>query len=221
MTPQSTLPAPRYRGRPNSVRTLEKLGREQLSRHFYMRDFLMSEVAAIHGLRNIPDDPATAIAAGRRLAQDLLEPLVATFGPIVIRSAYRAPETNLVGQQLYKSCASNETNRGRHIWDRRDAKGRLGAMVSVVIPWFARRYEAGRDWRDLAWWLHDHLDYHAIQFFPKRAAFNLGWRENPRRHISSFIAPRGTLTGPGKPPPADRSARYTDFPPYQGIEYPE
>jgi hypothetical protein len=218
------FPAPSYRGKPVSVPTLEKLGREKLSAHFYMRDFLYSEIAAVHGLHNIPDDPALAIQSGRRLAQDLLEPLVATFGPIVVRSAYRAPEVNAYGQEHYKSCSSNEANRAAHIWDQRDAQGNMGASASVVIPWFARRFEQGRDWRDLAWWLYDHLAFHDVQFFTKRAAFNLCWRENPERRIGSYAAPRGNLTTPAGPPPIsrqDRRAAYADFPAFQGITYPD
>jgi hypothetical protein len=48
------------------------------------------------------------------------------------------------------SCASNEGNYGRHIWDRRDAEGCIGAMASVVVPWFADRYADGTDWRAMA-----------------------------------------------------------------------
>jgi hypothetical protein len=51
------------------------LGRVRLSRSFFMRDFLHSEIAAVHGISNMPDDPDLAIAAGRRLCEDLLEPL--------------------------------------------------------------------------------------------------------------------------------------------------
>jgi hypothetical protein len=68
---------------------------------------------------------------------------------------------------------------------------------SVVVPWFADHYAAGVDWRAMAWWIHDHLPYSQLQFFPKLAAFNIGWRERPRRRIDSFIAPRGCLTRPG------------------------
>ena len=53
------------------------------------RDFLFSEIAAVEGLSNLPDDPELAIAAGRGLCENLLEPLQATFGRIAIRSAYR------------------------------------------------------------------------------------------------------------------------------------
>lgn len=147
MTEQD-LPTPRYRGRPSSVRTLEKLGREQLSRHFFMRNFLYSEIGAFEGIHNIPDDPALAIRAGRGLAQTLLEPLVETFGPIEVRSAYRSPGVNDFGCRNGLNCASNEANRASHIWDQRDADGNMGACVTVVIPWFSRKYEAGRDWKD-------------------------------------------------------------------------
>jgi len=92
------------RGRPGSVRSLEELGPVRLSASFFMRDFLHSEIADFHGIPNIPDAPDLAIAAGRRLCEELLEPLQATFGRLAIRSAYRAPavsefgiETSLAG----------------------------------------------------------------------------------------------------------------------------
>ena len=73
----------------------------------------------------------------------------------------------------------------------------MGATACVVVPWFADRYAEGADWRALAWWIHDHLPYHHLQFFPKLAAFNITWRGEPERIIASFIAPRGILTRPG------------------------
>jgi hypothetical protein len=86
-------------------------------------------------------------------------------------------------------------------------------MASVVVPWFADRYAAGVDWRAMAWWIHDHLPYSQLQFFPKLAAFNIGWREQPRRRIDSFIAPRGCLTRPGMANQAgDHSHHYPGFP---------
>ena len=56
-----------------------------------MRDFLHSEIANLHGIPNIPDDPELAILPGRRLCGELLERLQAAFGRVAIRSAYRAP----------------------------------------------------------------------------------------------------------------------------------
>ena len=96
--------------KPASVRSLETLGRVRLSRSFFMRDFLHSEIANFYGVPNIPEDPDRAIAAGGRLCEELLEPLQATFGRVAIRSAYRAPAVNALGNRMGLSCASNESN---------------------------------------------------------------------------------------------------------------
>jgi hypothetical protein len=200
------------RGRLGSVRSLEEFGRVRLSASFFMRDFLHSEIADFHGIRNIPDAPDLAIAAGRKLCEQLLEPLQATFGRLAIRSAYRPPAVNEFGNRHGLSCASNLRNYGRHIWDRRDAMGAMGAMATVVVPWFADRYRDGADWRALAWWIHDHLPYSQLQFFPKLAAFNIGWHERPRRRIDSFIAPKGCLTRPGM---ANHNGSHAEF--YSGF----
>jgi len=207
--------------KPASYAALARLGRVRLSRHFYMRNFLNSEIGNFYGMPNLPDDPDLAVAAGRRLCTELLEPLVETFGPVEIRSGYRSPSVNGFGNARGHECAQTEADLAGHVWDRRDAMGRMGAMVSLVIPWFADRYNAGRDWRDLAWWLFDHLPPHYAQFFPKNAAFNLGWREAAVARIDSYIAPRGALYRAGDRPDPDRAACYADFPPYRGLCYPD
>ncbi|ODT82787.1 MAG: peptidase M15 [Pelagibacterium sp. SCN 64-44] len=185
---------------PRSVRALETFGRVRLSENFFMRDFLYSEIAVINGFRNLPDDPDLAIAAGKRLCGELLEPLQARFGRISVRSAYRSPEVNHFGNVNKLNCGSNEGNFAGHIWDRRDAAGRMGATACVVVNRFIPYYERTGDWEAMAWWIHDHLPYSDMEFFPHFAAFNLQWREDPVRTISSFIPPRrGRLTAPGKP----------------------
>jgi len=205
--------------KPATVTALNNLGRVRLSKSFFMREFLYSEVAALHGIPNIPDNPDLAIAAGRGLCENLLEPLQATFGKVVIRSAYRSCALNRFCNEQQKagkkgySCASNEDSYAGHIWDRRDAQGCMGATACIVIPWFADRYEQGQDWRSLAWWIHDHLPYSALFFFPRLAAFNITWHENPERRISSYIKPRGILTRPGMDNhDGDHSAFYEGFP---------
>jgi hypothetical protein len=199
--------------KPGSMKGLEELGRVRLSANFYFRDFLYSEIANFYGIPNMPDDPDLAISAGRRLCEVLLEPLQATFGRLAIRSAFRSAAVNEFGNKHSGQCASNAANAAYHIWDRRDAAGCIGAGASVVIPWFADRYKAGADWRALAWWIHDHLPYAHLQFFPKLAAFNIQWHERPARRIDSFIAPRGCLTKPGMPNHAGSHAEwYEGFP---------
>ena len=182
---------------------LDTLGRTRLSQNFWMREFLYSDVANFHGIPNVPDDPELAIMVGKRLCEDLLEPLHRTFGKVVIRSAFRSCAVNRFCNEQQRdgksgyTCASNEANFAGHIWDRRDAEGFAGATACIVIPAFADQFEAGTDWRALAWWVHDHLPYSSMYFFPKLAAFNLTWNENPQRRIDSYIAPKGCLTRPG------------------------
>ncbi|MBU1304729.1 MAG: peptidase M15 [Alphaproteobacteria bacterium] len=185
---------------PHTVRALETLGRVRLSDSFFMRDFLFSEIAAIAGLPNIPEDPDFAIAAGTALCQHLLEPLQARFGRLSIRSAYRSPAVNAFGNANGLNCASNEANYAGHIWDRRDAQGRMGATACIIVNRFIPYYERTGDWEAMAWWVHDHLPYHHMQFFPRYAAFNLQWRQDPVRAIYSYVPPRrGILTDPAKP----------------------
>lgn len=206
--------------KPASMWSLETLGRVRLSKHFYMRDFLMSEISAFHGIPNIPDVPDLAIERGRALCTHLLDPLEETFGRIAIRSGYRSAALNTYGNENKLNCARSDNPIECHIWDW---EGSPIAGTSLVIPWFADQYDRGRDWRDLAWWVHDHLPYSEMWFFPKLAAFNLVWRPEPLRTISSYIAPRGMLLRAGDAPDEDaaaRAGRYADFPPLQGIVYP-
>jgi hypothetical protein len=198
---------------PKSVRAAEEFSRTRLSQSFFMRDFLFSEIASIEGMSNLPDDPDLAIAAGRGLCENLLEPLQATFGRLAIRSAYRSPEVNEFGCRHRLSCASNEKNRARHIWDRRSKEGHMGALATVVVPWLADRMNSGTSWQAMAWWIHDNLAYSELEFFPKLFAFNIGWHEASKRTIYSFIAPRGFLTKPGfANHHGDHSSLYEGFP---------
>jgi hypothetical protein len=197
--------------RPQSVKKLEELGRERLSRSFYMREFLYSEIANLHGLSNIPDDPELAIEVGRKLCQELLEPLNATFGRVAIRSSYRSCAVNQFGNENGYGCARNEANYAGHIWDRLDNENLKGATACIVLPWFTERYEQGADWRALAYWIHDHLPYSELQFFPKLCAFNISWHEKPKKIIHSYIEPAGYLLR-GSDAPSGRAEMYADFP---------
>lgn len=184
--------------KPKSIAMLTELGRVRLSEHFFMRDFLYSEIAVMQGMQNIPDDPDLAIAVGERLCEDLLEPIIAAFGSIAIRSAYRSPEVNAFGNANNLGCASDEANYAAHIWDKRDADGNMGAMASIVVPAFWDQYsEEEGGWQRIAWWIHDTLPYSTLYFFPKRWAFNIGWLEEPVRRIDSYATPGGCLTKPG------------------------
>ena len=175
---------------------LVEVGRIRLSTHFFLRDFLYSEIAVWNGFRNVPDDADAAVHVGRKLCEHLLEPLQATFGRIHIRSGYRSPEVNRFGNENKLNCASNEKNFARHIWDRPDADGKRGATACIVVPWLVDHTAKGGSWTAMAWWIHDHLPYNTLYFFPKLAAFNINWHEAPVRRIDSYAPPKGCLTQP-------------------------
>ncbi|WP_309662284.1 hypothetical protein [Sphingomonas sp.] len=185
--------------RPTSVQALTELGRVRLSKSFFMRDMLYSEIAQVHGLLNAPDDPDLAIAAGTRLCEELLEPLQAEWGRIAIRSAYRSREVNALGNAKQKAgkagynCASNEANAAAHIWDMRDADGCMGAVACVVVPSFRDAHQQPGDWQILARWIDEHLPYSTLHFFPTLWAVNIGWHERPLRRIDSYAEPKGRL----------------------------
>jgi hypothetical protein len=179
--------------KPQSVDALEKLGNVRLSNSFYMREFLYSETANFHGLKNIPDNPDLAIEVGRQLCGELLEPLNSTFGRVAIRSAYRSCEVNAFCNEHDYGCTRNEANYGVHIWDRLDYQGFKGATACISLPWFTDRYEQGADWRALAYWIHDNLPYSELQFLPEICVFNISWHERPKKTIYSFIEPKGYL----------------------------
>ncbi|MDQ2099549.1 MAG: peptidase M15 [Tychonema bourrellyi B0820] len=178
--------------KPQTVKSLEELGRIQLSKSFFMREFLYSEISQIESIPNIPDDPDLAIAAGRNLCEKVLEPLQDALGRISVRSAFRASAVNKIGSenQNQYSCASNEANYAGHIWDVRDQDGYMGATACIVVTSFIPYYEQTGDWTALAWWIHDHIDaYSEMTFFPKYAAFNITWHENPecKKVIYSYV----------------------------------
>jgi hypothetical protein len=209
--------------KPASMWSLETFGRVRLSKYFYMRDFLYSEISGFHGVPNVPDVPDLVIANGRAFCAALMDPLEETFGRIAVRSGYRSRALNQYGNENRLNCARNDNPLECHIWDWASGTAAV-AGATVVIPWFADQYAEGRDWRDLAWWIHDHLPYSEMWFFPKLAAFNLVWRPQPWRTISSYVAPRGTLLRAGEAPgetPGIRAARYADFPPFRGIVMPD
>jgi hypothetical protein len=208
-----------------SVSDLTKLGRVRLSPNFFMRDMLYSEVANFHGMANIPDDPDLAIEVGRRLCEEILEPLKETFGHINIRSAFRSSKVNGFCNECYVAsegkntayyCSDNDYGAARHIWDVRDGEGYLGATASVVIPWYLPMYEQSKDPMPLGWWIKDHIEsYSELIFYPWLCAFNIRWYEGPSAKAiihddgkEEILVTDNTMESYHE----DRSAQYAGFP---------
>ena len=183
---------------PKSVKSLETLGRVQLSKSFFMRDFLYSEISQIENIPNVPDHPDVAIEAGKALCENVLEPIQDALGRICIRSAFRSCAVNAKGAENRNqyNCSRNESNYAGHIWDMKDSKGFIGATACIVVPSFLPYYKETGNWQTLAWWVHDNVpEYSSMYFFPKLAAFNVTWYQGePKKVINSYIEPKGCLT---------------------------
>ena len=197
---------------------LKDFGRIRLSSHFFMRDMLYSEVASVHGIRNVPDKPRLAVEVGHSLCETLLEPLLATFGHVAIRSAYRSAALH-ERRSKYRNMASIEKNCARHIGDLLDKNDKMSGTACVVIPWFVEYLAARADmsWKAMAWWIHDHLPYSEVMFFHsqdfKHGAFNIRWHESDiRRSIKSTV--HGSLTKRPRPKsaPGAHASEYPGFP---------
>lgn len=185
--------------KPLSVKTLEDFGRVRLSKSFFMRDFLYSEISQIEGIPNIPDDPDLAVYVGQQLCEQVLEPIQEQLGRISIRSGLRSCDVNARGNEKSFNCANNEANYALHIWDRRDKNNHAGATACIVVNSFIDYYERTGNWQALAWWIHDNIPAQAgMTFFPKLAAFNISWHEQSSKFIYSYVNPKGYLTREGE-----------------------
>lgn len=176
--------------KPSTVNALEELGRIQLSKSFFMREFLYSEISQVECISNIPDDPDLAILAGKNLCKNVLEPIQDALGRISVRSAFRSCEVNSKGSETKENCSTNDKNYAEHIWDVRDESGFMGATACVIVTSFIPYYEKTQAWTALAWWIHDHIGaYSNMTFFPQYAAFNINWNENPEypKFIYSYV----------------------------------
>jgi hypothetical protein len=188
-----------------SVKRLEDLGRIRLSENFFLRDFLHSEISQCERVPNFPVNESLLVRAGQELCRNVLEPIEASLGKISIRSAYRSPQVNQLGNEKKYNCSRNDHNHARHIWDVEDSDGNFGATACVVVNSFVEYYEETKDWMALAWWIHDHIPaYREMTFYPKLAAFNINWYSDAsaEKSISSQVpnphtGKKGILTRSG------------------------
>jgi hypothetical protein len=163
-----------------SVQRLTDFGRTRLSKSFYMREFLYSEISQIEQIPNLPDKPDLAIKAGKRLCEEILEPIQDALGRISVRSAYRAPAVNAKGAENGNQYSCATDNDAEHIWDH-PQNDFMGATACVVVTSFVPYYERTGDWPALAWWIHENVPAYASMFFFKNlAAFNIQWFEDPK-----------------------------------------
>ena len=79
---------------------------------------------------------------------------------------------------------------GIGIEQQRDIRMR-GAVACVVVPSFYDAHPEPGGWQWLARWIHEHLSFSTLYFFPTYWAVNIGWHERPQRRIDSYAEPKG------------------------------
>jgi hypothetical protein len=80
-----------------------------------------------------------------------------------------------------------------------------------VLPWLIDQCGAGMDWREFAWWVHDHLPFSRLILYRELFAFNIAWSEAPPRLIYSRIEPEGVLAAPVTASQRIGAAHYADL----------
>lgn len=120
-----------------------------LSPHFTLDEAIKSQVASRHGIDNMP--PAEAIAAMRKVAENILEPIRARYGrPITPSSWYRCLKLNRI-------LGSRDTSQ--HV---------LGEAVDFEVP--------GVDNLEVAQWIVGNLSFdQLILEFYDGVDPNSGW----------------------------------------------
>jgi hypothetical protein len=98
-----------------SYAQLEEFGRTRLSPNFFMREFLQSEIATWHGMRNVPENPERAVWAGQQLCNHLLEPLQPRL--VVSTCAPGTARPKSMRQPTQAQLRKQRENYGSHIWD--------------------------------------------------------------------------------------------------------
>ena len=162
---------------------MDRIGRIRLSTHFYMRQFLYSEIAIMSGIVNLPDDPDLAVKTGTQLCEEILEPIVSRYGPIVLRSGFRSAAVNEFGAAHGLQCASNAQNYAYHIWDHLDANDHCGAAACIIVPVVNDAHDRSAAVSDLIAFIEAELNFNEIAFFKRESSFNIGWHQHPVRTV--------------------------------------
>ena len=65
------------------------------------------------------------------------------------------------------------------------------AMVQLHVSSLLELYEKDQsNWQQLAYWIHNNLNYSHLQVFLKLCAFNIGWHEQFAREIYIIYSPK-------------------------------
>jgi len=156
-----------------NLKDLQAFGCLQLSKSFFVRDFLYSEAADYYGIPNLPQKPELMVITGREFCRRILEPLSATFGPLHIRTGYLADEI----------CAITEYPSDPFQWDRIEGDDGIGAGAEIVIPGRPEQLFDQGIWQNIANWISERLPIHQVLFNLNRRTITISWHSCPERAV--------------------------------------
>lgn len=116
----------------------------RLSPHFLLSDFMGCHSVYARGLKNIFTDPqGTKIPEGRYLCEQLLEPILTTYGPLSISYGYISPDLSkqIVTYQDPNKPSYHRWDKGAaadicvHAWVRKEAPIFLAHAIDEQFPY--------------------------------------------------------------------------------------
>lgn len=166
----------------NNMMEYDALMLTRLSPHYILRDFMFSSQAEILGMPNRPsDDVDQVIASGKRLCQEVLEPLIEQFGPLNITFGYQSRELIEIGG------VSKPTSSNPHQWDRKTFGNEIYARIDI-LPYCVETGTVSK--HDYAKWMMYNLDIDLLMQWKKSNVFCVTIGPKPRRLWLEWV-PKG------------------------------
>lgn len=148
-----------------------------LSPHFTLGELCRSDLALRRGIRNLPG-PASIHNLSTLCAQ-ILEPLRAALGPVVITSGYRSPELNR---------ALGSTGKSQHQYGQAADLLVPGHTPLEVCRWL---YASALPFDQLIYegtWVH--VSIAAVGDAPRREVLTAQFKGGTARYLAGLVAPK-------------------------------
>lgn len=109
----------------------DKFTRTRLSKNFLLRDFLYSSDSDFRGICNMPRDRELVIRSGKALCENILEPIIESWGQIFITFGFATKE-NIEADWSPAKRKENPRSSSPHQWDRSTFGDKLYCRVDIL-----------------------------------------------------------------------------------------
>lgn len=154
---------------------MEEFSRTRLSKNFIMRDFLHSNYNSVAGICNYPEKPEIVIAAGKKLCELVMEPIIAKWGRVFITFGYQCRHGV---ETANPNAKTKRTSSNPHQWDRGTFGIKPYARVDI-LP--ACVEDGGVSKREFGHWCMMNLDIDLMMMWGHSNVFCITIGPKPRR----------------------------------------